>query len=491
MSMTKIERLAKEQVIEILQKSGYPTYARLFKLFDLNLTEDPSVIGYMEPGKGRIVLNSGLSINQVSVIVRHEILHEYFTHGDRDSEYRKTHNKSYDHQLTNIAADYEISNRGYTDADKVTVRNIVLNNKILRGLVTEDDHKDWVDMSFEEMLDELTKEDNQIKNSNTPQIGDRGDENIQNSEEQKRQAEAEQERSEETQEQQTQRGNSSNAEQAEQNAEQAKDLADQAQEANEEAKEQKENQLNQGRVFSNNKDKQQQEELAKRIQEIQKELNEIRKSNNLIREAENNIEKEKIAKAAKDVSRYRESPNTRFAYSLNNFIKNEIATGRGKTWTRFDKRYAGTGLIRAGSSRLAQEKVPLINVYFDRSGSFSGYPEKTKGAEEAIGTLNHYVMRGQLKLKLYYVAQTVESDREVAERQGMGADGEAILEHIEATKPDNVIILTDSDASVGSGSKVKVPGAIWLLFYEDRATGLEQRFTGYKELKTFLIPYSS
>ena len=142
MAMTKLEKAAKEQIIEILQKQGYPTYARLFNLFELNLTKDPSVVGYMEPGKGRIVLNLGLSINQVSVVVRHEILHEYFTHGERDKEYRKTHNKSYNHQLTNIAADYEISNRGYTDADKMTVRNLILNDKVLGGLVTEDDHKD-------------------------------------------------------------------------------------------------------------------------------------------------------------------------------------------------------------------------------------------------------------------------------------------------------------------------------------------------------------
>ena len=62
------------------------------------------------------------------------------------------------HDLSNIAADFEISNRGYTDADKRNVRKIKLGDQILRGLVTEDEYPDWEDKTYEEMYDELTKE---------------------------------------------------------------------------------------------------------------------------------------------------------------------------------------------------------------------------------------------------------------------------------------------------------------------------------------------
>lgn len=482
MAMTKLEKSAKEQVIEILQEQGYPTYARLFNLFDLNLTEDPGVIGYMEPGKARIVLNSGLSINQVSVVVRHEILHEYFTHGEREKEYIKTHKRNVDHNLSNIAADYEISNRGYTDADKVTVRAIILNNEVLSGLVTEDKHADWVNMTYEEMLDKLLEDEKNIQNSTKPQIGDKGNENIQNSEQVEREAQAAKEEAEE----QSNSSDPSEAEEGEENKEKATELQRQAQAAHQQAQKNEKNKDPED-VFPTAEQQKKDAELAKRIQEIQRELNNIRNGSNLEKEATNAIEKEKVAKAAKDLKKYNNSANTRFAISLSNFIKRATAIGREKTWRRFNKNYVGSGLLKPGISNSTQAKVPLINVYFDRSGSFSGHPEKTKGAEEAIGALNHYVRRGQIKLKLYYVAMSVESDREVAEDQGGGANGEAILRHIQATKPDNVIILTDSDANVGNAPTVSVPGAVYLLFYEDRADSLIEHFKGYKELKTFFI----
>ena len=61
-------------------------------------------------------------------------------------------------ELANIAADYEISNRGYTSDDKANVRSIKLNGKLLSGLVTEDHYPEWKGLSFEEMYEKLLKE---------------------------------------------------------------------------------------------------------------------------------------------------------------------------------------------------------------------------------------------------------------------------------------------------------------------------------------------
>ena len=176
MSMTREERFAKNEILRILSENGYPTYANLLDDFDINLTEDPGVVGYMEPSKGKIVLNRGLDIEQVSTIVRHEILHEYLRHEQRllqelarklkpdvkyddldDLSIKELKNKLYSNKDFNIAADYEISNRGYTDKDKEIIRGIKLNGQVLTGLVTEDQHPGWVDMSVEEMYDELQK----------------------------------------------------------------------------------------------------------------------------------------------------------------------------------------------------------------------------------------------------------------------------------------------------------------------------------------------
>lgn len=159
-------------IIKKLVREGYVTYAKLFENFDLNITNNPGVIAYMEPGRGRIVINSELDEDQVSVAIRHEILHEFLKHEkrlitnlakkfnldpekllDKDLEFLRS--KLYSTSDFNIAADYEISNRAYTDKDKEAIRNINLGGRILSGLVTEDQHPDWVDLTVEEMYDKL------------------------------------------------------------------------------------------------------------------------------------------------------------------------------------------------------------------------------------------------------------------------------------------------------------------------------------------------
>lgn len=162
MSMTKREFLAKKEIRNILAKEGYPTYSYLIQDFDIHLTKDPNVIGYMIPDKGVIVINEGLDLEQVSVIVRHEILHEYLNHAKRfenhiGADAYNSRSQS-QHQNMNIAGDYEISNRGYTERDKRNVRNIRINGQKLSGLVTEIDHPDWVGLTAEEMYDRLIQE---------------------------------------------------------------------------------------------------------------------------------------------------------------------------------------------------------------------------------------------------------------------------------------------------------------------------------------------
>lgn len=175
MSMTREEKIAKNYLHRVLSTDGYPTYAKLFDKFDFNFTSDPSVVAYLDPARGVIVANRGLDENQICVIIRHEILHDFLKHEKRlldklardagldpddldEIAIKDLKNSLYSTQDFNIAADYEISNRGYTEKDKITVRNIILNGRTLSGLVTEDKHPEWVDLSVEEMFDKLRKE---------------------------------------------------------------------------------------------------------------------------------------------------------------------------------------------------------------------------------------------------------------------------------------------------------------------------------------------
>ena len=155
------EKKAKSQIMNFLAKQGYPRYAALLSNFDVNLTADPDTVAYVENDRARIVVNKNLYLEQLSVVIRHELLHRWLRHNYRLGQHvgqdkwdKRTRQQ---HMIGNIAADYEISNRGYTDEDKEVVRHLMIKDKEMRGLVTEDDYPDWVDMSVEEMYDKLTE----------------------------------------------------------------------------------------------------------------------------------------------------------------------------------------------------------------------------------------------------------------------------------------------------------------------------------------------
>lgn len=183
MAMTKQEKLLKLWLIRKLKSQGYLTYAKILREFDIQLlSKNSSSVAYLDPAKGLFAMHPTLDDNQVSVIIRHEILHAYLQHEKRlldklakehgldpnkldDYTITELKKELYSNSLFNIAGDYEISNKGYTDKDKDIVRNIIFNGRVVSGLITEDEHPDWVDMSIEEMFDELRKEKQQDKNS--------------------------------------------------------------------------------------------------------------------------------------------------------------------------------------------------------------------------------------------------------------------------------------------------------------------------------------
>lgn len=185
MAMTAIERKVKYALIEQLSSEGYPRYAKMLEPFDLKYTNDPNVVAYIDYKSGRVVLNTQLYLSQISFVLRHELLHNFLAHHKRMQ--KKIANElgyDYNHltpeqenhinltiygdpdRIDNIAADYEISNRGYTVADKKTARTLKLGDRVVQGLVTDMDHPDWVEDNMETMYDKLRKERPQNQNDN-------------------------------------------------------------------------------------------------------------------------------------------------------------------------------------------------------------------------------------------------------------------------------------------------------------------------------------
>lgn len=111
------------------------------------------------------------------------------------------------------------------------------------------------------------------------------------------------------------------------------------------------------------------EEEAKKAAAIKKAFDNLIKSGQLDKENQENQDKDVVAQAAADADSYKNSPLSRFKLSLNTFIKDQIIDIRGNSWSKINKKYYNTGIIKPGISRRANTLVPLINVYFDRSGS--------------------------------------------------------------------------------------------------------------------------
>ena len=491
--MTARDEAAKEQIIRKLRSEGYPTYARLFDLFDLNLTDNPDVVGYMLPGKAKIVLNENLSIDQVSTIVRHEILHEWLSHGPRSEKFDKEHPDLLpDHDTSNIAADYEISNVGYTDKDKRAARAIILGDKTLQGLVTEDQYPGWEDKSFEEMYEELLKknleekkqllnvlkqlhkmlpEDEDDQNQSQPS-GTPSDPNSDSDSSDNQNSGTSSSDSSETQPSDQQEQEQSKADKAQQALDDAKD----------DIKDIDKEKAQQGNVFDSDKQQKERSELAKRVEQIRKLLDDPNIQQQGKGESQRAVQKDRLIKQAKLADRYKSNPLVKFTLDLNNFIKQQTANYRGSTWTRFNKTSVRTGLIKPGITSYAQTDIPEINVYWDVSGSFSN-PAKTEGARRAIATLQKYVREKKIKIKTWYFADRVSSTEENA---GGGTKGQPILDHIQATKPANVIVITDSDIS-DCRTPTTVPGAVWLLFYGSESPNLRAYLRGKQETKSYLI----
>ena len=194
------------------------------------------------------------------------------------------------------------------------------------------------------------------------------------------------------------------------------------------------------------------------------------------------IKKEK-EQARKNAEIYRKSPALKkFVVSLNDFIANEIGVDDVRTYNKFNKKAYAAGYIDKGHKNKPSAKVPSINVYYDRSGSWG--PDKSEVGRQAISTLNEYVEQGKLKIYVYYFNHEIMSSD--PGRGYGGTRGTPIMKHIAETQPDNVIIMTDDDIR-DIDSKTIVKGGVWLLFKGGVSTNLQSSIKGKKLTKSFLI----
>lgn len=218
-----------------------------------------------------------------------------------------------------------------------------------------------------------------------------------------------------------------------------------------------------------------------------KDLKDMMKNPAMIRDIEHDtqsaVRKQSKEKQAKEAERYRNSPLNRFKESFIGFIKKQIADQRGPSWSRINKKYSHSGILKPGTTRHAPSQIPAINVYFDQSASWDD--EKIKVGQQAVATLNQYVKQGLIKIYLYYFSCNVHEKASDARAEG-GTYGRPIIEHIKQTKPDNVIIMTDGDIS-DVRETVSIPGGVWFLFKGGYSENIHEHVVGKRLTKAFEI----
>lgn len=492
---------AKDKIFDLLRTQGYPTYARLFDYFDVYLTDDPRVVAYMVPQKAVIVLNRFLSSKQVSTIVRHEILHEYLTHHEREEVFH-SNNPKYrrNAELSNIAADYEISNRGYTKEDKRIARQIQLGDKALQGLVTEDKYPGWQEMTFEEMYEELLKkqeEDQSQLEDLIKQISDFNPEDLDDLldqiDEMRRNSEGTSEPSESPSSggEQSEESEAVNELQKELNKE-ANDLEKEIEQAKSQLPKEPSNSEQQGEAqmhdaFPSEKEQKALARVAAQAQKIKDAFNDLETKQKILDQATAAIQKENQRSANLKDAELRSDPLTQFKLNLRRFVQKEVAVKKVKDYTYFNplNHRLGNDLIFKGKGKSPSKYIPRINVYWDVSWSFSD-PAKTAAARAAVNSIHQYAKRGDIKLNVYYHGNDVSANKE--EVEGTGNNANNVLKHIQRTQPDNIIIITDGDLNWVSNT-ASVPGAAWFLFYGARSPKLVDNIDARKDKQVYDIDW--
>lgn len=581
-SEAKLSAAAKRQIMKILNNDGYRAYAEFLSKLNVKLVDPEQCMTARIDNKGTISINRTLNADQVSVIVRHEILHLRLDHFNRLYKWLEKHPgkeptdpqaRQIFYQMNNVAADMEISNRGYTTKDKRAIRSLMFGDEILSGIVTEDEYPDWVDLTFEEMFDrllEIKKDDieeaeklsNQMKKSSKlnkddwkrieQQIDDMRGQNQQNQsdgEQQKRNSpvpfksgpknQSQEGKSDEKTDAASDSGSNSEDSKIDgiddaSNNELDKpsdDASDKG--SNKPSNDSSNNGSNKPSDDASNKrsnkpsggalnkeldklsddakegaakqDKLDQQErdpntpfkTAEEVEEEQRQIANFKKIMSELRDLEERMDQEdqeaisseqrqraleKARKPAKiNTTPIEDKKLDKFRLSLNKFIYNEVEEEESDTYSKANMSYEGSGIIMPGHG-YKDRSLPSINVYWDMSGSFYFSPEKTKAAEQAIATLQKYVRAGKIKINIYYHGYSVTSERPDGPT---GNNGSAILEHIQATKPSNVIVISDSDINC-YGPNTVVPGAVWMIFYNDVAYQFISNLRGKKLTRVFL-----
>ena len=235
------------------------------------------------------------------------------------------------------------------------------------------------------------------------------------------------------------------------------------------------------------------EERQARLDRINNFFDDEENQNEVTAEAEAAKEKEKARlkriKPSTESKYYTAGDLGKFSLDLSKFIADQVKKIRKKSWKVANQKYEGSGIMRRGKHRVDNKNIPVINVYFDQSGSW-GERDVDRG-KQAIGVLNEYEEDGKIKINVFYFANNIHTNASAARSEGGTGAGKELIDHIQATKPTNVIVMTDDDfdswPEIREAGKALVPGAVWLLFRRYESKELQKHLQGRSQNKKYFI----
>lgn len=139
------------------------------------------------------------------------------------------------------------------------------------------------------------------------------------------------------------------------------------------------------------------------------------------------------------------------------------------------------------------EAWPIIDIYFDVSGSWTSQDIKT--GMQAIASIKKFEDAGELVVNIFYWDDQVSNNQYLASYKGGTSGWQKVLANIRATNASNVMIMTDSDIayydaqadknakykqfSAKYGPSVMVDGCVWYLWKQgQRSPECVKKLTG-------------
>lgn len=180
--------------------------------------------------------------------------------------------------------------------------------------------------------------------------------------------------------------------------------------------------------------------------------------------------REKEAEKYKTKSRSSFRGFSDFLNSITRAIALQVQTNEvnNDTWSAISRRNSGAGVLRQGKRKeeLPDRKIPIIDFYFDQSGSW-GHHDIEVG-NRVVAALADMQEKGDIKINIYYFGNYVSTD---PDQVGGGTSGwNEIVKNVITTKATNVVIMTDADMEDWWSPndqpplRYTVPGYAWYLW---------------------------